>query len=239
MKKGVLILLMFLACAIDANAQQGTVKSVQPSVSQILDAFIGALGGRENIMKLKDRTSDYRGETGGMVFRFRTLQMVPGMISQSMEMGALRQSLVSDGISGKTITMQDSSAIEKPAVKDLLLEDLRAPLEIASICDSIVYRGQVRLGEKDCYRISMKKPSGGILLKYYDVKTGLLLRDQNTIKTPKGEITQTSDYEDYRDISGVKFPFRIIQQMGTQSLILTAESMELNTGLSKDLFKVD
>lgn len=44
---------------------------------------------------------------------------------------------------------------------------------------------------------------------YFDVDSGLLVRAVTLTPTPVGTVPQQTDFEDYRDAGGVKFPFRI------------------------------
>lgn len=44
---------------------------------------------------------------------------------------------------------------------------------------------------------------------YFDVESGLLVRTATLTPSPVGTIPKQSDFEDYRDAGGVKFPFRI------------------------------
>ena len=44
---------------------------------------------------------------------------------------------------------------------------------------------------------------------FFDVETGLLLRRVTYMRTMIGTIPQQWDFEDYRDVDGVKLPFTI------------------------------
>ncbi len=44
---------------------------------------------------------------------------------------------------------------------------------------------------------------------FFDAETGLLLRRATVTQTPLGLIPQESNYEDYREVDGVKIPFTI------------------------------
>ena len=43
---------------------------------------------------------------------------------------------------------------------------------------------------------------------YFDKKTHLLLRYVRRTPTPIGRITIQQDYDDYRDVDGIKMPFK-------------------------------
>jgi photosynthetic reaction center cytochrome c subunit len=52
-------------------------------------------------------------------------------------------------------------------------------------------------------------PNGVLATMYFDQQTGLLLRVVRLAKSPIGRVPTSVDYSDYRDVKGVKFPFRI------------------------------
>jgi outer membrane lipoprotein-sorting protein len=45
------------------------------------------------------------------------------------------------------------------------------------------------------------------------------------------------DYLEYSEIQGVKYPRKMKQAMGPQTFDVDINSLEVNTGLSDDLFK--
>lgn len=66
--------------------------------------------------------------------------------------------------------------------------------------------------------------------EYYDVVTGLRVRIEI------GEWAE--DIQDYRDVKGYKFPFLISEGMGKTVIEYTVKSVEINTNLKDDLFKI-
>lgn len=65
---------------------------------------------------------------------------------------------------------------------------------------------------------------------YYSVKTGLKTGE---IKTGEGGAMPTS-FSDYKDVSGVKLPFTIIQNMGGMEINLAVQSYQLNQAKDSD-----
>src|SRR5207253_6799552 len=52
-------------------------------------------------------------------------------------------------------------------------------------------------------------PRGLLVTLFFDQQTGLLLRELRFGNSPIGRVPTQSDYADYRDVNGVKLPFRI------------------------------
>jgi photosynthetic reaction center cytochrome c subunit len=52
-------------------------------------------------------------------------------------------------------------------------------------------------------------PRDLLVTLYFDRQTGLLLRELRYGSSPIGRVPTQIDYRDYRDVEGIKFPFRI------------------------------
>ena len=53
-------------------------------------------------------------------------------------------------------------------------------------------------------------PRGLLVTMYFDKQSGLLLRMVRASKTPIGRLNTQMDFADYRDVNGIKFPFRLL-----------------------------
>jgi photosynthetic reaction center cytochrome c subunit len=65
-------------------------------------------------------------------------------------------------------------------------------------------------------------PRGLLVTLYFDKQTGLLARELRFSETPIGRVPTQIDYSDYRDVNGIKFPFRIAYMWldGRDSIVL-------------------
>jgi photosynthetic reaction center cytochrome c subunit len=67
-----------------------------------------------------------------------------------------------------------------------------------------------RIGARDAYRVVGLRANGsGIDRLYFDAQTGLLLRSWTTMDSALGSFPEETNYEDYREVSGLKVPFTI------------------------------
>ncbi len=73
---------------------------------------------------------------------------------------------------------------------------------------------------------------------YFDATTGLVLRRVITMDSPVGRIPTQTDYEDYRDVAGVKVPFtvRVATVNGGQSSTRKYTSIELGAPVDEKIF---
>src|SRR5690349_1931103 len=84
------------------------------------------------------------------------------------------------------------------------ITDLPAPASQASL------QKDVTLGQThDVDVVQGTGPRGPLVTLYFDRQTGLLLRELRYGSSPIGRVPTQIDYADYRDVNGMKFPFRI------------------------------
>ena len=84
----------------------------------------------------------------------------------------------------------------------------------------------------------MVLPSGLRWQQYYSIETGLKIKEIKELHTEQGLFEQESFYSDYRNVDELKFPFKIVQNMGMQKLELNVSSIKLNTGISDETFEI-
>jgi photosynthetic reaction center cytochrome c subunit len=53
-------------------------------------------------------------------------------------------------------------------------------------------------------------PGGTLVTLYFDAESGFLLREVRYSKSPIGRVPTQIDYSDYRDVGGIKMPFRLV-----------------------------
>jgi hypothetical protein len=71
---------------------------------------------------------------------------------------------------------------------------------------------------------------------WFDATTGLVLRRVITINTPVGQIPTQTDYDDYRDVAGVKVPFAVRVSTITGGSTRKYTSIELGVPVDEKVF---
>jgi photosynthetic reaction center cytochrome c subunit len=97
------------------------------------------------------------------------------------------------------------------------ITDLPAPASQASL------QKDVTLGQThDVDVVQGTGPRGLLVTLYFDRKTGLLLRELRYGSSPIGRVPTQVDFADYRDVNGIKLPFRITYAWldGRDSIVL-------------------
>jgi photosynthetic reaction center cytochrome c subunit len=83
------------------------------------------------------------------------------------------------------------------------IEDLPGPSSQTS------QQPELQLGSHDVQVVQGDRPNGVVATLYFDNKSGLLLRELRYSRSPIGRVPTQIDYSDYRDVNGIKMPYRL------------------------------
>lgn len=206
---------------------------------QVLDDYISRIGGRENLLKVKDRTTEMTGKVQGVEVNISIYQKQPDKLMQEIKAGSMTQSIIFDGKKGYSITPAGKKEITGQSLEDLKLEaTLNLLLEPEKYGISSKLSGIEKVEGKDAYRIDLQAAAGRKWTEYYDVASGLKIRQIKPIQAPMGQAMQTVDFSDYRDVAGVKYPFRLKQTLGSQQMEMQVTSIKVNNNLKDIIFEV-
>jgi photosynthetic reaction center cytochrome c subunit len=107
------------------------------------------------------------------------------------------------------------------------ITDLGAPASQASLQQNVTL-GQTHLVDV----VQGTGPRGLLVTLYFDPQSGLLLRELRYGNSPIGRVPTEIDFADYRDVNGIKLPFRITYAWldGRDSIVLN----EIRTNVPVD-----
>ena len=71
---------------------------------------------------------------------------------------------------------------------------------------------------------------------YFEKESGLLVRMVRYTNLPYGFITTEMDYADYRDVGGIKMPFRITKTWVDGRSVIEFDSLEVNVPVDASKF---
>ena len=102
---------------------------------------------------------------------------------------------------------------------------------------SVELKGKAKVGERDAYELILKPKTGPTARQFVDAETYLPLRLVVAVEVPQmGELDQTTDFLDQRDVDGVKVPFLLKSSSAAQSFTITITKVEHNTKVDDKLF---
>ncbi len=209
-----------------------------PSASQILSNYVVALGGEQNLKKIKTRLitaqQDVPTGPGGVnpaPAQVEIYQKAPNLL---LRVAKTNQATLLSGFDGTTAWGQDPRgrvvpAVELEAIRERRGADLYEPLNIAKEYSDLKVEGTEKVGDLEAY-VLVGRPSEGIPERFYfDTKSGLLVRRLTVVPTAAGDSPFQVDYEDYRNAgSGVKYPFRIhMEPAGSRTELITHSTIQV------------
>lgn len=252
MNRTVTLLMLSLILAVAAPAQESQPKpetkapeakpvEVMPTIDQILDKFIQALGGKAAIEKLTSRVSKGTMEvvTFGVTGSTEIYAKAPNkylLISEFPDYGLVKRAFdgtiawSQDPQSGLTdITGPPLAAVKRSA-------DFYRNIKIKELYPQATIKGKEKVGDREAYVIEVVPDEGGLDKMYFDATTGLLISAQAERERPEGRIRTESQFEDYRDVDGVKLPFTIRETNPNLSLILRLSEIKHNVPIEDAKF---
>jgi hypothetical protein len=166
-------------------------------------------------------------------------QKSPAMFYQEITAGEVTQKMYFDGSRGMMILGDSNTDIEGKELERLKVEStMQLLLDPESYGLKLEILPNETVDSIECFTVKLTLPSGLRTFQYYDLDTGLKIKELKEIQTPQGLFEQEIYYSDYREIQGLKFPFRIRQIFGIQELELEVITLEINTGVDDKVFEI-
>ncbi|WP_223607002.1 pitrilysin family protein [Chryseobacterium sp. OSA05B] len=206
---------------------KATAQKVDAAVTtaSVADKYINAIGGLAAVQKITSITTDASTKVQGMEMDMKLVQAKGGKMLMDMKMmGNTVQKIVFDGKEGYMEGQGKKIPLNDKQKADMTDPELFPELAFAKSADYKV-TGIEKYNNEDSYVVKGPKDT-----YYYSVKTGLKTGET---KSSEGGSIPTS-FADYKDVSGVKFPFTIIQNMGGMDINLTVKSREVNQAKDSD-----
>jgi photosynthetic reaction center cytochrome c subunit len=189
------------------------------SVDQVLDQYLRAIGGAENVARVTSFVATgtsvgYKGFGGG------------GVVSLSAQVPDKRTTHISfpeypdRGVSVRTydgrtgwiatplavVPKYELAGSERDGAR--LDAMLSFPAQIKQALTNLRVGPPSTIDDADVTVVQGNGPNGTLATLYFDDKSGLLVRMVRHGRSPIGRVPTQVDYSDYREIGGIRFPFR-------------------------------
>ena len=103
---------------------------------------------------------------------------------------------------------------------------------------NLATRGVDKIGNAQVYLVLGRSGSNRTERLYFDSASGLLLRRIVLTRTPVGNVPEQTDFEDYRDVDGVKEPFTIRRTTWNSQQTQKFESIQHNVKIDAAKFEM-
>jgi photosynthetic reaction center cytochrome c subunit len=181
-----------------------------PSADQILAKYVAALGGADAINKVTSRVQTGTAAFGGYNTPIDIYSKAPEMRVSIMKMPNAESTTAYNGTSGWLVStghpLHEMNSADLEAAK--MDADLHFATNISKQFPDWRVLPNEKVGDHDAVVIRGRKPGEPPLKLYFDPQSGLLVRLVRYAETPLGNNPTQIDYADYRDVDGVKVPFK-------------------------------
>ena len=191
----------------------------------VLDGYLKAIGGKDAASKIKSVYIMSEAFMQGQKLQ-REEKRMNTKLYKTFGMGGM--------VVMKQVVNGDSSyAVMQGQKKELEGEELEAAIASATVFPELTKMADAELvaiemfNDTQCYVLKQGNTSF-----YYDTKQGLKLGEVTTSE----QGSQTISFEDYKDVKGLKFPYKSIIGMGAMNLEFITTEVKINEGVTADDF---
>jgi hypothetical protein len=214
-------------------AKKEEAKTVLPTAAQILEKYFVALGGRAANEKLTTRVMRGTVEipAAGIKGTFESYSKSPNKTFAVMTLPGVGDIVSSvDGATGWTSNpIQGSRDLQGEELSSKKRDaDFLSEFNLAKTYPKMEVKSTEKIGANEVYVVSAATAEGAAVTFYFDAKTGLMLRRDQTETSPEGKIPVQLYFEDFRDVDGVKLPFTTRQVAAQGDAILRVTEVKHN-----------
>ena len=228
----------------------GAGAATAQTADEIIDKSLAALGGRAALGKLTSRqttgtmvVSTPGGDINGTV---EVLNQAPNKVRTliNLDLSAMGAGSVAvdqrfDGTDGYAMDpMRGNGPITGRQLDNLRNTVFPTPLlDYKGRGTKIVLGGKEKVGDRDAYALSITPVNGAVSRLFVDAETYLPLKSVINTEIPEiGPVEQATEFSDFRDVDGVKIPFRLKGSSAVQTYIVTVTKVEHNVKIDPALF---
>ena len=178
---------------------------------ELIQKYVNAIGGQAAIDKIKSRMVTGTVNTAsGLNGTYEMGQVAPdkGYEVFVTPRATIRRALTANGAweqSPQGVREVSGPELARARTSMLLFGNIKLKEQYTRLRTA----GRERVGDRDAYVVLATRAENDTERLYFDVETGFLLRKITYLRTMVGVIPEQTDFEDYRDVDGVKMPFTI------------------------------
>jgi photosynthetic reaction center cytochrome c subunit len=215
-----------------------SAKPSGPTADELIEKYVKALGGTKAVDGVTSRVATGTIDFGGVSYPVDVYSKEPDMRASFVHMP--------DGDNITSFNGQEGwlGAPHRPT-RDMhgsdidgasMDADLRFATHLKGMFSQVETQGTEKVGDHDAYLVVGKRDGKTPLRLYFDEQSGLLLRLVRYGETPLGLLPTQIDYADYRDLNGVKAPFRWTLARPSGQFTIQATDIKQNVAVDEAKF---
>lgn len=226
---------------VDAPKKAETV-AAGVTAETVIDKYINAVGGASKINAVKTMKGEYTTKMQGMDILMTNYYAAPNKTKSEIkvvQMGMVVQEMAFDGKQSSMKAQGQNVPVPEDKNKDTEIDSYMIPeLVYDKMNVKTTLKGAKMINGSSAYEVVTVYPTGKTKSVFYDVKSGLKLKETSVEKSPQGEVNVVQEYSDYKEINGVMIPHMMKGSQGPQKMEFKLEKVEMNKPISDDTFKL-
>ena len=200
----------------------------------VLEKYIEAIGGKAKLDGVESYSMVAEAEMQGMKLELEMKKTTKDQFMQDVKvMGNSMSKQVLDGDSGYAVVQGQRKDLTPEEIEKIKEESSAFPELNYLVAGNVSLEGIEPVGDSKAYKLKISEGKTA----YYDVETGLKIQEVNTQEVQGQQMTSTLGYGDYQEVSGIKFPFKIMQSIGPQNFEFMVKEIKVNEGVEASDFK--
>ncbi|WP_339707360.1 insulinase family protein [uncultured Kriegella sp.] len=203
------------------------------AVNDVLNKYLEAIGGKEKLGGIASYKLLAEAEMQGMKLALEIKKTVKNQFMQEIKVAGNSMSLqVLNGDQGY-MTIQGQR-------KEMGVEELKKVKEESALFPELNYldkelslEGIEEIDGKKAYKLKISEEKSA----FYDMETGLKIQEVTNAEMNGQTMTSIISYGDYKETSGIQFPFTISQTMGPQKFEFVVKEIKVDEGVSDTDFE--
>jgi zinc protease len=214
-----------------------------PSLDQILDKFVAALGGKEAAEKItaqffKGTLEVTNFGAGGTMEIYAKAPNKYLTVAEVEGYGSVKSGF--NGTKGWTDDPQTGISEMTPEMLISMKRDadMLRNYKLKELYSKLAVKEKGKVGDQEVLIIEATPAEGAPEKFYFSAINGLLLRQDAERSTPQGKASVEIYFDDYRDVSGVKMPFIIRQNMPMVNIEIKLTEAKTNGVFDDAIFEM-
>lgn len=222
------------------------------TADEVIERSLKAVGGREAHEKIKSRlmsgkitVSTPGGDIEGTI---EVLNAVPNKTRSlikadltALGAGPMVLDQRFDGNTGYALdTLQGNREITGNQLDNMRNSGFPHPfMTYKQMGTSAKLSGKEKVGDREAYVVEFDPTSGSVIRQFIDAETYMPIKMVMKLQVPQlgnQEFEQSTEFLDYKDVDGVKIPFRIRSTSTVQNFTILVEKVEHNVTVDEKLF---
>ncbi|MBD0372398.1 MAG: c-type cytochrome [Pyrinomonadaceae bacterium] len=182
-----------------------------PTAAQVVDKYLQSIGGRAAAERIKTRVM--KGSLIGADGKPMPFEVHLQAPDKALTIITAPQGTVTQAFVGTKGWMKNPRETRELRPNEIArFRSTMQTLDVVQVTEaaaSMKVAGREKIGDREAYVVVWPVDDRHTQKLYFDMQTGLLLRAVTYTQSVLGPIPSQVDFEDYRDVEGVKLPFTV------------------------------